>query len=648
MRRRPDIVHFSGHGLPGGAIQLLADDGTPQPVPPEALAAFFRAPKVNVRVVVLNACHSDPQARALVKVVDCAIGMSDEIFDKAAIAFSGEFYQALGSGDSLQGAFDLGLAQLLGGGEAKAKSLARLHKRRGVDPARIHLLGDRPDPEAGPLAGNSGPGPGKLFLSYAHGEPDQALARALSDGLRGAGHEVFLDGTPENLSASGYFVPLLSSRSAHSEVVREESRLAHGRRNSHGRPLLLPVRVAYDGPLGYALGAWVNPHRWAEWRGPGDTEGVLRRILDVVGGRAAPPAPGEASAAGSAPSTDFRRPEPAADLSDMTAPGGAIRPNDPFYVERACDREVLAVARRLEETVVIKAPRQMGKSSLLKRYLAECRREGKKTALIDLSIFDDASLADYPVFLTALADELLDRFGLDGPSAIISQPAMNRFVRDRVLKAVPDNLVIALDEVDRILGRPYQADFFSMLRSWNEGRTDDGQPAWARLELALVISTEPYLLIDDAQRSPFNVRIPIVLDPFDADECRELNRRYGRVLGDDQAERLRCELLGGHPFLTRLAYYRLTRTDATGLDALMRDAARPDGPFGDHLRALLAKLRQSTRHDLLAALRQAIRHGTLPDELALDRLQAVGLVRRAGDGVAPANGLYARFFGAAS
>ena len=48
----------------------------------------------------------------------------------------------------------------------------------------------------------------------------------------------------------------------------------------------------------------------------------------------------------------------------------------------------------------------------------------------------------------------------------------------------------------------------------------------ARLELSLVISTEPYLLISDAERSPFNIGVVIVLAPFNADECCELNRRY--------------------------------------------------------------------------------------------------------------------------
>ena len=229
-----------------------------------------------------------------------------------------------------------------------------------------------------------------------------------------------------------------------------------------------------------------------------------------------------------------------ADLSDLVGPaarsGQTTRSTSSVPPTARSCRGERAVAGRLEETVVIKAPRQLGKSTLLKRYLAECRRARKKTALIDLSIFADQDLADYPRFLTFLAVELLERFGLDGLPTIAGQPYMTRFVRDRLLKAVPDNLIIAIDEADRVLGQPYQASFFSMLRYWHERRTDPDQPESARLELAMVISTEPYLLIDDPHRSPFNVRVPIVLEPFNTAECRDLNSRYDRVLSDDQAE----------------------------------------------------------------------------------------------------------------
>jgi AAA-like domain len=70
-----------------------------------------------------------------------------------------------------------------------------------------------------------------------------------------------------------------------------------------------------------------------------------------------------------------------------------------------------------------------------------------------------------------------------------------------------------------------------------------------------------------------------------------------------------------------------------------------DGPFGDHLRTLQVKLRESTKHDLLAALKQVIRHGTAPNDDILARLLGAGLIRAEGDRFVPANTLYARFFG---
>jgi hypothetical protein len=135
MWRRPDVVHFSGHGAPSGEILLLDADGSARPVSPNALAGFFRVLKDNVRVVVLNACYSEAQAQAIVKEIDCAVGMSSAIGDDHAIAFASEFYQALAYGRSVQDAFDLGGVRLIGEGVADVKGLVKLHKRRGFNPS---------------------------------------------------------------------------------------------------------------------------------------------------------------------------------------------------------------------------------------------------------------------------------------------------------------------------------------------------------------------------------------------------------------------------------------------------------------------------------------------------------------------------------
>ncbi len=146
LRQRPHVVHFSGHGAPTGEILLLDANGSPRSVPPDALAGFFRVLKDNVRVVLLNACYSEAQAKSIVKEIDCAIGMRDEIGDDHSIAFAAEFYQALAYGRSVQDGFDLGVHRLVGEGVAEAKQLVRLHKHKGVRPDEIVLVGDTAAP----------------------------------------------------------------------------------------------------------------------------------------------------------------------------------------------------------------------------------------------------------------------------------------------------------------------------------------------------------------------------------------------------------------------------------------------------------------------------------------------------------------------
>ena len=93
------MVHFSGHGSKSGQIVLLDEDDKPKPVPPQALAERFRVLRDDVRIVVLNACYAEPQAKGFAKVIDCTIGMSDEIYDKHAIEFAAAFYECWRTAD---------------------------------------------------------------------------------------------------------------------------------------------------------------------------------------------------------------------------------------------------------------------------------------------------------------------------------------------------------------------------------------------------------------------------------------------------------------------------------------------------------------------------------------------------------------------
>jgi hypothetical protein len=109
---RPHIVHFSGHGKPDGALCIEDQVGKSQLVQPDALAALFEQFSHQVNCVILNACYSEPQAKAIAEHINYVIGMNQAIGDRAAIAFSKGFYQALGAGRTIEEAYKLGLVQI--------------------------------------------------------------------------------------------------------------------------------------------------------------------------------------------------------------------------------------------------------------------------------------------------------------------------------------------------------------------------------------------------------------------------------------------------------------------------------------------------------------------------------------------------------
>jgi hypothetical protein len=86
--RRPQAVHFSGHGTTGELI-LNDENGRAKPVTRAALRALFGLHAKTVRLVVLNACFSKEQADAIVEVIDRKLGFGDSVqaaFDEGCVA----------------------------------------------------------------------------------------------------------------------------------------------------------------------------------------------------------------------------------------------------------------------------------------------------------------------------------------------------------------------------------------------------------------------------------------------------------------------------------------------------------------------------------------------------------------------------------
>lgn len=139
LEHRPHIVHFSGHGTTTSEILLKDTLGNAQPINQDALKELFNILKDNIRGVILNACYSNLQAKAIIEVIDFAIGMKKEIGDKAAIQFAASFYRAIGFNKSVREGFDLGVNSLKGIGIADA-DIPDLLVRKGVDSSNIYLL----------------------------------------------------------------------------------------------------------------------------------------------------------------------------------------------------------------------------------------------------------------------------------------------------------------------------------------------------------------------------------------------------------------------------------------------------------------------------------------------------------------------------
>lgn len=135
----PHVVHFSGHGGSGGLVLVSADGKEPHSVDAAALTRLFEVFRGDIRVVLLNACFSLPQAHAIAEVVGCAIGTRQEIGDDAAITFASSFYRAIAFGHSVKAAFDQASAALALE-HVEDSECPVLLARADVDPARLFLV----------------------------------------------------------------------------------------------------------------------------------------------------------------------------------------------------------------------------------------------------------------------------------------------------------------------------------------------------------------------------------------------------------------------------------------------------------------------------------------------------------------------------
>ena len=110
MEISPHILHFSGHGGSEEGISFKDDDGNSFTVGADTLGKLFKVLNKELKIfcVVLNSCWSEQQGVAINLYVPYVVGMSHQINDKSAVAFSAGFYKALSAGKSVEDAVENG------------------------------------------------------------------------------------------------------------------------------------------------------------------------------------------------------------------------------------------------------------------------------------------------------------------------------------------------------------------------------------------------------------------------------------------------------------------------------------------------------------------------------------------------------------
>lgn len=331
---------------------------------------------------------------------------------------------------------------------------------------------------------------------------------------------------------------------------------------------------------------------------------------------------------------------------EIEPPYGTMHPDSKFYIERSVDRHC---SERFKDnrasTLFIQAPRQMGKSSLIQRILAQFSRTTQKAyAFIDFQKFPEHYFADEEKFLIEFCLMISDALGIpeqvdeywQGRRTNIVK--CSRYISYYVLPQLKMPLILAMDEVERMLTSSFRSNFFGMLRTWHNDRVHNEE--MAKLTLFLSSSTEPYLFVDNPKQSPFNVAEIYSLQDFTKKEVKELNLRHNFPLGEKQIDKL-VELLSGHPFLTRLALY-LVATGKIDVETLFDRAVEDNGPFGDHLRYYLLHIQE--RPDLKQALAHICKVHQYEENRTFYRLKGAGLIKKVGHQVVLRNRLYTQYF----
>ena len=333
-------------------------------------------------------------------------------------------------------------------------------------------------------------------------------------------------------------------------------------------------------------------------------------------------------------------------VEEPELPGGQVNLASAFYVERPPIEELCYEAILQPGALIrIKGNRQMGKTSLMTRILHHAKQQGYRTVPLSFQSADEDILADLDKFLKWLCVSVGRKLKLENKLAdywddnLASKSSCTAYFEEYLLAEFDQPLVLGLDEVDRVFKYPKIApDLLGLLRVWHEeAKTIED---WNKLRILLLHTTQ--IPIFNIYESPFNVGIAIDLPDFNIQQVQDLVQRHRLNWNTAKVEQLMA-VIGGHPYLVRVALYHIARQETT-LEQLLQAAPTDDGVYHDHLRRLLWNLEQ--QQELVDAFQKVVATNS-PVELESSnafQLQSMGLVHDQGNAVIPRCDLYRQYF----
>jgi hypothetical protein len=332
---------------------------------------------------------------------------------------------------------------------------------------------------------------------------------------------------------------------------------------------------------------------------------------------------------------------------NLEEPGSLVRLDSPFYIERPpVEGRCYQAIQSKGALIKIRAPGQMGKSSLMIRIRDRAKQLDYQSVNLNFQIIDESLLTDLNKFLRWFCASIGQQLGLPrkfdeywDDDIFTSKDNCTTYFQSYLLKSTATPVTIALDKVDLIFKSSIATNFFGLLRVWHEMASSE--EIWEKLRLIVVHSQEPDIHFD-LNQSPFqNVGVDIDLAEFTRSQVQELATRHGLKWRNSEIDEL-IKMVGGHPYLIRVALYHTAR-QYISLRQLLDKAPTEEGVYSEHLRRCLDRL----KHNNLIPAMQLVVVSEVPVQLSASeafQLDSMGLIARDGNKVMPSCDLYRLYF----